>query len=373
MSTNKALGALRLILQSGVDVMTMMPLLSEAIKRLVPSFSLSMIRVDASCAPQQHYSEHFDTFSHRLFAESGHHFSAAADDPAAFGNLLRQRVPYGNLIRGGDAFERGATYQHLFQRNGIHHVLDLAIRDASGPLGILGIFREKKARPFTLGDVHLGRLIYDDLVHAFRAEPLPADFDELDAAVLLANAQGVIAWATPTARAWLEDATGGPDRAHLMGANVLPEACRSLAERLRTGESPTLCLAVPGGRLRLRAYGLSPMSPDSLGNHIAIHLQLEMNHRLKVLRALTSSSLTERQRRIALGHYDGLGVREIQASMGITHATLKSYQKDLYRRLDVTSSAELVSALHAQARAASFDLERHLPRAEKRSTTPSGG
>ncbi len=362
MSANKALGALRLILHSGVDVMTMMPLMSECLKRLVPAFSLSMIRVDANCAPQQHYSEYFDEFSHRLFAESGHHFSATTDDPAAFGNLLRQKVPYGNLIRGGEAFESGATFQHLFQRNGIHHVLDVAIRDASGPLGILGIFREREAKAFTRGDVHLISQLYDALTHAFRAAPLPADFDELDAAVLLANAQGVIEWATPTARAWLEDATGGLERAHLMGANVLPEACRSLAQRLRAGESPTLSLAVPGGRLRLRAYGLSPMSPNDLTSRIAIHLQLEMNRRLKVLRALDTSPLTERQRWIALGHLDGLGVSEIQASMGITHSTLKSYQKDLYRRLDVTSSAELVSALHAQARAATFDLERHLPR-----------
>lgn len=365
MSSAKALGTLRLLLQSGVDVMTQTPLLSECLKRLVPSFSLSLIRVDASCAPHQHYSEHFDEFSHRLFAESGHHFSAASDDPAAFGNLLRAPVPYGNLVRGGDAFERGATYQHLFSRNGIHHVLDVALRDRQGPLGILGIFREKGAKPFGRSDVHLIAQVYDALVHAFRAEPLPSDFDEADAAVLLADHAGVIQWATPTARAWLEDALGGPERAHLMGANVLPAACRDLARRLQKRESPTLCLTVPGGRLRLRAYTLDPMSPSGGESPIAIHLQLEMSRRLKVLRALERSPLTERQRLIALGHLDGLGPDALCDSLGITKATLKSYQKDLYRRLDVNSSAELVAALNAQAASATFDLERHLPRASR--------
>lgn len=362
MSASKALGTLRVLLRSGVDVMTQTPLLSECLKRLVPSFSLSMIRVDASCAPHQHYSEHFDEFSHRLFAESGHHFSAASDDPAAFGSLLRAQVPYGNLVRGGEAFESGATYQHLFQRNGIHHVLDVALRDSLGPLGILGIFREKASRPFTRSDVYLVAQIYDALVHAFRAEPLPSDFDEADAAVLLADPQGVIQWATPTARAWLEDALGGPERAHLMGANVLPEACRALAQRLQKQQSPTLCLTVPGGRLRLRAYTLDAMSPSGGQRPIAIHLQLEMSRRLKVLRALDTSPLTERQRLIALGHLDGLGPEALSTSLGITRATLKSYQKDLYRRLDVNSSAELISVLKAQADAVTFNLERHLPR-----------
>jgi hypothetical protein len=40
--------------------MTQMPIVSEVLKRLVPSVSLSMIRVDESCAAGHYNSEFFD-------------------------------------------------------------------------------------------------------------------------------------------------------------------------------------------------------------------------------------------------------------------------------------------------------------------------
>ncbi len=359
------------LLTSGIDVMTQMPYVSELLKRVVPSFSLSMIRVDASCAPQQHYSEFFDEASHRLFAESGHLFAAASDDPSAFGNLLRAPVPYGNLVRGGAAYEQGATYQHLFQRNGIHHCLDVALRDRSGPLGILGIFREKRAPAFTRSDVAAIAELYPALVHAARAAEVPANFDEVDDAILITSCVGAIEAASPSALAWLEDAIGGPERAHVSGANVLPEACRTLAARLDRGEVPTLALPVPGGRIRLRAYRMSALSDDTTAARIAIQIKLEMHARLKVMRALDHAPLTDRLRLVALGYLDGQSPEQIREALGITHATLKSYQKDLYSRLDVTSAGELVRVLRAQADAVTFDLARHLPRTNRTVVPPT--
>lgn len=61
--------------------------------------------------------------------------------------------------------------------------------------------------------------------------------------------------------------------------------------------------------------------------------------------------------------------------LNITHHTLKSYQKDLYARLDVNSSIELVEKLKAQSRALNFDLKRHFPKGpnEKVPDTHFGG
>ncbi len=357
--------SLRLLLRAGIDPMTQMPVAAELIHRLVPSFSLSMIRVNAECAPREHYSEHFDDVSHQLFAEAGHHFSAATDDPAAFGTLLRRRGdPVGSLIDGGESFVAGATYQHLFKRNGIHHVLDVAIRDDNGPLGILGIFREQGARAFTQQEVRAVAAVYDDIVHAFRAEALPADFDESDSAVILTNADGVIEWATPTARCWLEDAAAGPERARLVLDGVLPDACRYLARVLANNDAsvlPTLTLPVAGGRLRLRAYGMMPCSPGELETRVAIHLRLEMHRTLKVIHALHASTLPPQLRRLALAHYQGCSSSLMCTRLGITASTLKSYQKDLYGRLEVTSAAALVALLHRLADGVTFDLRRHLP------------
>lgn len=373
---------------SGIDVMSQMPAVSDAIKTLVPSFSLSMIRVDERSAPRHHYSEHFDEASHRLFAESGHLFALASDDPAAFGNLLDpRRRPYGKLIETTDAFLQGGTYQHLFRRNGIHHVLDVAIRDARGPLGILGIFREEKAPRFTLGDVNMVAKLYPWLVHAFAAHRAtvrgPGDeasrgllaYDEIDSAMIVASGQGVIQWASDRARAWLEDASAGADRALLMNRpSRLPEACRALCKTWnagrRTGSSlrdgaapPTLALPLPGGRLRLRAYGLAAEHDGaSDGAFVGIQLSLEMSRGVRVVTALERSALTPQQRRVAFGLWMGKRPKEICEQLGLSAATLKSYQKALYLRLDVNSALEVVERLEAQARTVTFDLDAHLPR-----------
>lgn len=380
MTRRRELVFVEALLTSGLDLMTQMPSVSEALKRLVPSFSLSMIRVDERCAPKHHYSEHFDEVSHRLFAESGHAFSAATDDPAAFGNLLAPgRKPYGTLIDGGGAFVSGATYQHLFSRNGIHHVLDVAIRDRGGPLGILGIFREKEAPPFRPADVAVAAEIYPWLVHAFAGHRAAAkgsndgasgllDYDEVDSGMLVATKNGVIAWASPNARAWLEDASAGPERGRLMDRpSHLPEACRALGSMLdeaRRGRGvvPTLTLPLAGGRLRLRAYGLAGDGETSDVGHFGVQLSLEMSRGLRVRTALHLAGLSPQQQRLALAIWQREPAPTIAAKLGVSAATLKSYQKSLYVRLGVNSAAELAATLDAQARALTFDLGRHLPR-----------
>lgn len=364
----KDIAALRMLLTSGIDLMTQMPVVSEHLKRLVPSFSLSMIRVDEHCAPQEHYSEYFDEFSHRLFAESGHLFAAATDDPAAFGNLLRNPKPYGTLIDTRAEYLAGATYNHLFKRNGIHHVLDLALRDSGGPLGILGIFREEKARSFSKDDVAAVGQIYDLLVHACVARPLPARHDEIDSALIVARRDGVIEWASPQARRWLEDATGGPQRTLLTDHHTLPLACRQLCRQLAgahkagANDAPTLVLPVPGGRVRLRAYELASSTSTGEPPLVGIQLRLEMHRSLKVMHALALSDLPVQQRRIAFAYWSGLSSEQLARKLGVRAASLKSYRKELYSRLDVSGVDELTERLDADGDAVIVDLKRHRPR-----------
>lgn len=350
--------------------MTQMPVTAEHLRGLIPAFSLSMIRVDDRCAPTQHYSEYFDDFSHELFASSGHVFAARSEDPAAFANLLHNRRAVGSLIPTTPSYLAGATYQHLFKRNGIHHALDAAIRHAGRPLGILGIFREERAPPFTRADVARLSEFYPYIVHAFMAEPAPADYAEHDGALIVARADGTIEWASPSARRWLADAAFGIERAHLMDRHRLPAACLRLCSMLtaiQAGaggpcEPPTLMLSIPGGRLRLRAYGLAPRAGGDAAAHCGIQLSLEMHRGLQVLRALEQAPLTPQHRRIAFAYFNGKRPREIAAWLGIRPGSLKTYRRELYARLGVTSEAELLAALHALVGSATFDLQRHLPR-----------
>lgn len=369
MSAQRDVGAVKLLCTSGVDLLTQMPVTSECLKRLVPAFSLSMIRVDETCAPKEHYSEHFDEFSHRLFASSGHVFSARTDDPAAFRNLLENADPVGTLVETPPSYVAGATYQHLFKRNGIHHCLDVALRDASGPLGILGLFREEDARPFTAAEVAVVRRLYPFLVHALAAPRGAGAFDEHDGAMLVARDDGRVEWASPNARRWLEDATGGPERAALMDSERLPLACRELFRRLEDGvrprrgrdeAAPTLTLPVAGGRLRLRAWALGSLTGPE--RRIGVQLSLELSRPLRVLRALEGLELPTQLRRVALRLWEGASAAQVASELGVSAASMKSYRKELYVRLEVHGADELRGLLDARARAVTLDLARHQPR-----------
>lgn len=374
-SRARSLATLRLLLTSGVDVMSQMPVTSEHLKRVFPSFSLSMIRVDGRCAPQQHYSEFFDDFSHHLFATSGHLFAGNADDPAAFGTLLRNREPVGTLVDNRPAYLSGATYQHLFKRNGIHHCLDLAVREADRPLGILGVFREATARPFTRADVDTARQLYPWLVHALAH---PADGDawvETRSAMLVATREGKLLWASEAARRWLEDGTGGPERSRVREGGLLPEACRRVCQQLgraRAGrpadEVPSQCIPVPGGRLRLRAYAMH--AAGGADAHVGVHLSLELSQPLRVLSALAASDLSPQLQRCAWRTWQGVDAKALASELQVGFETLKSYRKELYARLDVTSAEALRARLEAQAEAVTFDLARHRPRSPHPRTPP---
>lgn len=364
---SSSLATLRLLLTSGVDVMSQMPVTSEHLHRVLPSFSLSMIRVDRRCAPREHYSEFFDDFSHHLFATSGHLFSANSDDPAAFGRLLRNADPVGALVDTRPEFLAGATHQHLFKRNGIHHCLDLALRDAQGPLGILGIFREETGRRFSAADVTAARTLYPWLVHAFARQPSDGPFDEFSTAMLIASRDGKILWASEAARRWLEDATGGPERAMIRNDGVLPEACKRVCRRLDAARStrdthdvPTETVAVPGGRLRLRAYAMEPEGDAT--PRVGVHLTLELSHPLRVLTALGESGLAPQLQRFAYRLWQGVTPADIADELQVGLHTMKSYRKELYTRLAVSGADELRALLERQARAVTFDLKPHRPR-----------
>jgi len=375
-SRSHDLAFLRLLCASGVNLMTQRPPASTVLRRLVPAVSLSMTRVDHHGASQEHYSEYFDAFSHPLFASAGHVFTARRDDPAAFGNLLRGTQPFGTLIDLPPAYRQGAACQHLFQRNGIHHGLDVALRDAAGPIGILGIFRERDAPAFTGRDVATIAERYAHRVHACAMKAMPAVFDEMDSAMLIASIDGRIQWASEQACAWLEEASVGDERSELRDAQCLPEVVRELCrswENLRqprrssaaeVASAPTLTLPFPGGRLRLRVYALDQAGANdacAMPAHIGIQLSLEMRRDLRVLAALERAPLTPQQRRIAFGLWQGRSPAELKEALNVSAQTLKSYQKDLYARLDVSGVTALRALLDQRASDIVLDLQGHRP------------
>lgn len=367
------LSFLHMLCMSGIDILEQMPLLAPCLRRLVPSFSLSLMRVDEACVPHAHFSEYFDEHSHQAFAQHAHLLAESKDDPAAFGTLLRNRRAYGTLIDTRPEYVAGTIYQQMFARNGIHHCMDLAIRTPTKPLGILGLFRERGTRSFDAADVAMVGRFYDALVHAYEAPRVPSVLDEVGGAILIADRNGRIEWASPQARRWLEDAIVGPDRARLVERGMLPDVCRRLVANVHGALSsnrsekrifvPQDSLPVPGGKLRLRAYVLEAApGVDAQAPRVAIQLTLEIRRDLRVIMALSLSPLTPQQRRMAFGLWRGMSPQAIASELAISAGTFKAYRKDMYGRLGVGSAQALVERLNGLALGAELDLESHRPR-----------
>lgn len=370
MSRARDLARVKFLCTTGVPLFEQIPLLADAIRASVRAFALSFIRVDERCAPTEHYSEYFDEASHRLFATSRDQFATRSADPAAFANLLAAHDPVGRLVDFPPGYTDGAVYQYFFSPNGIHHTLDVALRDDTGPLAILGIFRERKTRAFRGDDVEAMRSVYDHLVHACHAAGTSHGFDETNSAMLVVDRHGKLVFASADARARLAEVVFGSERARVVRDGVVPDACRALVASLSRHRRPVherdldrppeVALPIPGGRLRLRAYALADGAGAPSG-FVGIQLAVEMSRSARRLRVLGDASLSPQLERIAWGLVEGRSNATIATELGIGATTLKSYQRELYRRFDVDSGRALAEVVSVRADALRLDLRRHHP------------
>jgi DNA-binding NarL/FixJ family response regulator len=118
----------------------------------------------------------------------------------------------------------------------------------------------------------------------------------------------------------------------------------------------------------LRAWALGSLTGAE--RRIGVQLSLELSRSLRVLRALEALALPTQLRRVALRLWEGANAAQVATELGVSAASMKSYRKELYARLEVHSVDELRGLLDAQARAVTLDLARHQPRP---SDLPPGG
>lgn len=148
---------LHLLADTDLPTVTLMPLLVDTLKSLIPAYEVSVIHVNQNTEPTTYYTEKFDERSHDLFSEVGNELAnnelryddSNAFDPAAYHVLFQQPTPYGNLVPVTQAYLNGATYRFFFEPNGIYHVLDVLIKDGDKPIAVIGLFRQKHEPAFT--------------------------------------------------------------------------------------------------------------------------------------------------------------------------------------------------------------------------------
>lgn len=374
---------IRLICSSGLPPLTVMPILSSALHKILPCLSFSYILTDHQARPLSYYAENFNDSTHKIFSQRGGILTSHCDDPASFNTLFQMPADYGNLLNPPAQFYQSSTYITLFAPNGLHNVIDMTIKHNNKPLALIGIFREKAAQKyyqksgFNNKEIALLPLLYSHIKHlslskssiethtallqSVHSKALGIgvdnessnrlDIDSLSATITV-NTSGDIVFASNEAIDLLKQGLSVKHRYLLDYKNNLQPMVKFLCQSLECKQAcssklpPVYYLPVPNGILIIRAYRMNALT-DSSGTppYYSIHLQMQQPTRLKILYQLKKYQLSPKAMSVGWLIATGLNNTEICQQLGIQPSTLRSYLKNLYTLLDVNSHHQLKQKL----------------------------
>ena len=392
MTNNQTWHQIRLICSSGLPPLTVMPILSEALHKVLPCLSFTFIFTDQQAKPLAYYAENLDESTHKLFSEKGDLLTSAQGDPASFPYLFELPNAYGNMLHPPAQYYKGSIYTNFFAPNGIQHFIDMTISHNDLPLVMIGIFREQSAKKtyqnsgYSKKEIALLPLLYSHLKHLSlstssletrdnlldsvnsKAFGLSLDDNEIDnkvmtemlkecehntkvdnmSASITVNANGDILFASEEAIDLLKQGLSVKHR-YLLEYQysiqpLVKFVCQSLERKLTPSSTspPVRYLSVPNGMLIIRAYRMNALtSAHGLPEYYSIHIELVQPTRLRVLYQLTKYQLSPKVMSVAWLISIGLSNIEVCARLSIKQTTLRSYLKVLYNRLNVNSHEQL--------------------------------
>lgn len=369
---------LRLLATTDIPTVTLMPLLVDTLKALIPSYEVSIIHVNEHTEPTTYYTEKFDAISHEMFSKVGHELAnnqlhyddTNAYDPAAYSVLFKAKTPYGNLVPVSDAYLNGATYRYFFAPNGIYHVLDILIKDQDKPIAVIGLFRQQHEAAFTQKDVNTIGKLYATLCQLFiREQTIETNAERRfleKSTMVTVDENGVIINKAPEAMRLLSSALACKARELLSHDKILPSSCLAFRQQVQKVLQPEphnaqqkVYLAAPFGRLLLRAY---PLEQVSDAQQYGIHIDFYGDIAEAVLAYLRTTSLPYKLLEIAFFISMGDSSEKLQARLNLSYNSLKTYLNRLYVFFDISDFNRLKNTLIQRARkhATAQNERRHL-------------
>lgn len=349
----KQLAQIRLIAQSGLPALSVMPLIAESIREMMPCLSMSYIKLNDECRPEEYYAEHFNEKTHKLFCHRGDQLTAEHDDPASFKMLFAIPTDFGSLLAPPPMFYQSSTYLHFFQPNGIYHVMDMKLKKEGKPLAMAAIFREKSSSGFSAKEKQVLPLLHRYFQHLANAPEASIDAfvtdEELGTAALVADQQGNIVMASPCAVELLQ--LGLPcNMRHEIGNANISQICQLLSHRAHGKSQATdqntaqYSINIPSGRLTLRGYRMEGYGSyqNGLTN---IHITHSVPAGITVWKNLMETGLSTREKEVAWLMTQQHDENTICQEMGIKPSTFHTYVKHLHREFAVNSHSALVARL----------------------------
>jgi DNA-binding CsgD family transcriptional regulator len=264
--------------------------------------------------------------------------------------LMREQmtVPMAEMLRSD-------YYDAVMRATGARDYMSLVLRTAQGVgLGVIHLFRDAATAGFAPPDKALLARLEAHLARALQGGECDAQDSEVHSqGVLIATPQGRLMWISPEAEALMPLAFGWGWR---RGAE-LPPALQELLRRLQPGAPrpeemalPAMELLTAQGRFSLRATHLAPAAQARQdGQAVALHITRRVARGVRLLSALQTLGLPQRQHELAWWLARGLPEPQIAQRMGISLNTAVYHRRQLYNRLGVMGRDELRAKMAAAA------------------------
>jgi DNA-binding CsgD family transcriptional regulator len=233
-------------------------------------------------------------------------------------------------------------HRRLLAPNGLDDELRALARSGHATWAVASLARASDAPPFSAEEVafvravagHVGEGLRRGLARASLEPPVSGP-----AGVIVVDAAGELASATPEGRRWLRrlPTPYAPDEPYL------PPVIDAVVSQARAGRPARMRVRLPGeGWLFVHAEGLEQADGSPAGTAVT----LEPAGRAELLPVLVAAhGLTARERDVATLIARGLGTAVVADRLGISPHTLRDHVKAIFTKTGVRSRTELTALL----------------------------
>lgn len=354
---SNAIATIRQACFSGLGGRALMPIVAAQLRALVPSACCQFTWSNEVGRISNFWC---DTFMPRRTAWIIlNHRRYEADAGTSFRELVMFGASTGNLrVWWQRGFERSATFAAVFQPYGFKWFLDGVVRDAQRPYGVLALIRRHDQPDFSADEEALVARVLPYLAHALQVQAMrPARFVPAGHSGLVVCSEDgeVLEWSEAAHRLAVYALLDCIDLDARVGSGDFDEAraalrgvARELSRRLHddgddAAALPAIVRRNGWGEFVLRGYRLR----DGAGptTRLGILIEQRVPFESHLLERINATSLTAKQKEIALLSARGLANAEIASQLNISPHTLKDYFKDIYARLEINSQRQLVERL----------------------------
>ncbi len=333
------------------DTLELFELLSDRLRKVVPFDGAAWFGVDPSAilptAPvriENIEPGHCQTYWER---------ECTVEDTLLYRDLARAATPAGSLYRATDERPaRSARYREFLAPQNYGDELRAALKTGGSTWGVVDIFREKGAAPFSTADLSfltaVGPLIASALrsfATATMAAP-PASLDAPGTALFDGPACGLLSLDEQADR-WFTELAGGewqPIPLAMTAIYAVVARAQAVSEGRERGPAQVRLRASTGRWLSVHASALKSFTGGP--GPIAVTIEPAKSSQIAPI-IVEAYCLTAREQQITQAVARGLSNQEIAAELFLSSFTVRDHLKAVFAKVGVGSRGELVAKLFA--------------------------